>query len=165
MLRVCTARECQWMSQKLLFGLFLATCKRIAFSTMLYVMQRESSTLNLWNPVCPAYEFLWKKLRLSSYPVQKLDARGDRALLETNPMQLLNFCNNNHKKVFKSLCNFHCWTNFLIMKVIIIFCLTFSYPNCSFQQDFIRRCLAENPAERPTARDLLLHPSLFEVLI
>lgn len=31
------------------------------------------------------------------------------------------------------------------------------------QQDFIRRCLAENPAERPTARDLLLHPSLFVV--
>ena len=51
------------------------------------------------------------------------------------------------------------------MKVIIIFCLTFSSPNCSFQQDFIRRCLAENPADRPTARDLLLHPSLFEVLI
>ena len=52
------------------------------------------------------------------------------------------------------------------MKVVIIFCLTFSSPNyCSFQQDFIRRCLAENPADRPTARDLLLHPSLFEVLI
>ncbi|XP_022802070.1 nuclear receptor-binding protein-like [Stylophora pistillata] len=32
-----------------------------------------------------------------------------------------------------------------------------------FQQDFIQRCLAENPAERPTARDLLLHPSLFVV--
>ena len=47
----------------------------------------------------------------------------------------------------------------------INFCLTFSSPNCSFQQDFIRRCLAENPADRPTARDLLLHPSLFEVLI
>lgn len=31
------------------------------------------------------------------------------------------------------------------------------------QKDFIRRCLAENPADRPTARDLLLHPSLFEV--
>ena len=80
-------------------------------------------------------------------------------------MQLLNFCDNNREKVFKSLCNFHCWTNFLIMKAISIFCLTFSSPNCSFQQDFIRRCLAENPAERPTARDLLLHPSLFEVLI
>lgn len=31
------------------------------------------------------------------------------------------------------------------------------------QKDFIRRCLAENPAERPTARDLLLHPGLFVV--
>lgn len=31
------------------------------------------------------------------------------------------------------------------------------------QKDFILRCLAENPADRPTARDLLLHPILFEV--
>ncbi|XP_029199160.2 nuclear receptor-binding protein-like [Acropora muricata] len=31
------------------------------------------------------------------------------------------------------------------------------------QKDFIRRCLAENPADRPTANELMLHPSLFVV--
>ncbi len=31
------------------------------------------------------------------------------------------------------------------------------------QRDFIRRCLRRNPTERPTARELLFHPVLFEV--
>lgn len=31
------------------------------------------------------------------------------------------------------------------------------------QKDFIRRCLDENPELRPTARELLFHPLLFEV--
>ena len=31
------------------------------------------------------------------------------------------------------------------------------------QRDFIRKCLIEDPAERPKARDLLFHPVLFEV--
>ena len=31
------------------------------------------------------------------------------------------------------------------------------------QKDFIRRCLRRNPVERPTARELLFHPVLFEV--
>ena len=31
------------------------------------------------------------------------------------------------------------------------------------QQDFIRKCLQKNPADRPTARQLLFHPVLFEV--
>lgn len=31
------------------------------------------------------------------------------------------------------------------------------------QKDFIRKCLAENPADRPTARELLFHPVIFEV--
>lgn len=33
---------------------------------------------------------------------KKLGARGNRALLEHSRMQLLNFCNYNRKKVFKS---------------------------------------------------------------
>jgi len=31
------------------------------------------------------------------------------------------------------------------------------------QKDFIRRCLRKDPADRPTARELLFHPVLFEV--
>ena len=31
------------------------------------------------------------------------------------------------------------------------------------QKDFIRKCLRKNPEERPTARELLFHPVLFEV--
>ena len=31
------------------------------------------------------------------------------------------------------------------------------------QKDFIRKCLAENPASRPTAKELLFHPVIFEV--
>lgn len=31
------------------------------------------------------------------------------------------------------------------------------------QKDFIRKCLRKKPAERPTARELLFHPVLFEV--
>lgn len=31
------------------------------------------------------------------------------------------------------------------------------------QKDFIRRCLNDNPQLRPTARELLFHPLLFEV--
>ncbi|XP_013788109.2 nuclear receptor-binding protein-like [Limulus polyphemus] len=31
------------------------------------------------------------------------------------------------------------------------------------QKDFIRRCLSQNPAERPKARELLFHPLIFEV--
>lgn len=31
------------------------------------------------------------------------------------------------------------------------------------QKDFIRKCLAENPADRPSAKDLLFHPVIFEV--
>ena len=31
------------------------------------------------------------------------------------------------------------------------------------QKDFIRKCLRKTPEERPTARELLFHPVLFEV--
>ena len=31
------------------------------------------------------------------------------------------------------------------------------------QKDFIRKCLRKKPEERPTARELLFHPVLFEV--
>lgn len=31
------------------------------------------------------------------------------------------------------------------------------------QKDFIHKCLAQEPLERPLARDLLFHPILFEV--
>ncbi|KAG9509091.1 Nuclear receptor-binding protein-like protein [Fragariocoptes setiger] len=31
------------------------------------------------------------------------------------------------------------------------------------QKDFIRRCIQQNPHERPTARDLIFHPIIFEV--
>ena len=31
------------------------------------------------------------------------------------------------------------------------------------QKDFIRKCLRTDPADRPTARELLFHPVLFEV--
>ena len=31
------------------------------------------------------------------------------------------------------------------------------------QKDFIRKCLRKNPEDRPTARELLFHPVLFEV--
>lgn len=31
------------------------------------------------------------------------------------------------------------------------------------QKDFIRKCLAENPSDRPTAKELLFHPIIFEV--
>jgi len=31
------------------------------------------------------------------------------------------------------------------------------------QRDFISKCLSHNPAERPSARELLFHPLLFEV--
>jgi len=31
------------------------------------------------------------------------------------------------------------------------------------QKDFIRKCLAENPTDRPTAKELLFHPVIFEV--
>lgn len=31
------------------------------------------------------------------------------------------------------------------------------------QKDFIRKCLNKNPEDRPTARELLFHPVLFEV--
>lgn len=33
----------------------------------------------------------------------------------------------------------------------------------SQQKDFIYKCLCKNPADRPTARELLFHPLLFEV--
>ena len=31
------------------------------------------------------------------------------------------------------------------------------------QKDFIRKCLRKTPEDRPTARELLFHPVLFEV--
>lgn len=42
-------------------------------------------------------------------------------------------------------------------------CLNFKVYLFLFWQDFIERCLAKDPAARPTARELLFHPVLFEV--
>ena len=33
----------------------------------------------------------------------------------------------------------------------------------NLQKDFIRKCLNQDPEQRPTARSLLFHPVLFEV--
>lgn len=43
-----------------------------------------------------------KKKDLQAARWKKLGARGNWALLEHSRMQLLNFCNYNRKKVFKS---------------------------------------------------------------
>ena len=43
-----------------------------------------------------------KKKRFSGRPVEKVRCQGQPSSARAQPMQLLNFCNYNRKKMFKS---------------------------------------------------------------